>query len=98
MKSTIAEAVYNFNALEYRENKTAKKMEKITALLLIESLHKRLAYLRGDKIITLSEYVKQNNKSGPALANAARRQKMPAFRERVVWRVSEGFVYEGAKK
>jgi Fic family protein len=84
---------------EYREKKTAKKLEKITALALMESLHKRITYLKGEKIIALSEYVRQNNKSGSALANAARRQKIPAFREKGVWKISEGFVYElGEKK
>ena len=83
---------------EYREKKTAKKMEKIMAISLAESLHKRISYLKGEKIITLSDYVKQNNKSGPALANAARRQNIPAFREKGVWKISEGFVYEGAEQ
>ncbi len=83
---------------EYRDKKTAKKMEKILALSLMESLHKRITYLRGDKIIALSDYVRTNKKSGPALANAARRQKIPAFREKGVWKISESFVYEGAEK
>ncbi len=83
---------------EYREKKTAKKMEKIIALALMESLHKRITYLKGEKIITLADYVKQNNKSAPALANAARRQNIPAFRERGVWKIAENSVYEGAKE
>ena len=83
---------------EYREKKTTKKMEKILALALMESLHKRITYLKGEKIITLADYVKQNNKSAPALANAARRQNIPAFREKGVWKIGEGFVYEGAKE
>ena len=83
---------------EYREKKTAKKMEKVVALALMESLHKRITYLTGEKIITLSDYVKQNSKSAPALANAARRQNIPAFREKGVWKISEIFVYEGAEQ
>lgn len=83
---------------EYRDKKTAKKMEKILALSLMESLHKRITYLKGEKIIPLSDYVKQNSKSGPALANAARRQKIPAFREKGVWKIAENFVYEGAEQ
>jgi Fic family protein len=79
---------------EYRERKTAKKLEKIIALSLAESLHKRITYLKGEKIITLADYVRQNNKSGPALANAARRQNIPAFREKGVWKIAENFVYE----
>ena len=83
---------------EYREKKTAKKMEKVLSLALMESLHKRITYLKGGKIIALSEYVKQNNKSAPALANAARRQNIPAFREKGVWKISENFIYDGATK
>ena len=83
---------------EYREKKTAKKMEKVMSLALMESLHKGITYLKGKKIITLSDYVKQNSKSGPALSNAARRQNIPAFREKGVWKIAEGFVYEGAEQ
>ena len=81
---------------EYQEKKTIQKMEKVLTLSLSESLHKRLSYLKGESIITLSDYVKQNNKSGPALANAARRQNIPAFREKGVWKIAENFIYEGA--
>ena len=78
---------------EYRDRKTAKKMEKILALALTESLHKRITYLKGEKIITLSDYTKTSHASASALANAARRQNIPAFREKGVWKIAEGFVY-----
>lgn len=82
---------------EYRDKKTAKEMEKIIALSLIEALHKRITYLRGEKVITLAEYVKKNNKSGSALTNAARRQNIPAFREKGVWKISEEFIHNPSK-
>lgn len=78
---------------EYQDKKTAKKMEKILALALTESLHKRITYLKGDKIITLSDYAKVSHASASALANAARRQNIPAFREKGVWKIAEDFVY-----
>lgn len=78
---------------EYRESKTAKKMEKILAVALAESLHKRITYLKGEKIITLSDYAKKHKKSASAISNAARRQNIPAFREKGVWKIAEGFVY-----
>ena len=78
---------------EYRDKKTAKKMEKILALALTESLHKRITYLKGEKIITLSDYAKASHASASALTNAARRQNIPAFREKGVWKIAEGFVY-----
>ena len=69
-------------------------MEKILALGLTESLHKRLAYLKGETIIALADYTKTHPLSGPALTNAARRQKIPAFREKGVWKIPANFNYE----
>ena len=54
----------------------------------MESLHKRIAYLKGAKIIKLSEFAKQHRKTASSLANAARRQTIPAFREKGVWKIS----------
>ena len=69
----------------------SRTMEKILALGLMESLHKRLAYLESKKIIRLSDYVKQHGLSAPALYNVARRQKIPAFREKGVWKIVADF-------
>lgn len=76
---------------EYRDKKNAKTMEKIFYLALIESLHKRITYLKAKKIITLSDYIKQHKKSAPAVLNSARRQNIPAFREKGVWKIGESF-------
>jgi len=78
---------------EYQDKKTAKKMGKILALSLTESLHKRITYLKGEKIVTLSDYAKTSHASASALTNAARRQNIPAFREKGVWKIAEGFIY-----
>ncbi len=78
---------------EYRDKKTAKKMGKILALSITESLHKRITYLKGEKIVTLSDYAKTSHASASALTNAARRQNIPAFREKGVWKIAEGFIY-----
>ncbi len=83
---------------DYRNNENTKTMEKIIALALMESLYKRITYLKGETIITVSEYTKRHNKSASALLNAARRQTIPAFRERGVWKIGEGFRYQGAAK
>ena len=74
---------------DYRDAKNTKIMEKVISLALIESLHKRITYLKGEKIITLSDYIKRNKKSAPALTNAARRQNIPAFREKGIWKIGE---------
>lgn len=85
-------AVYYQAFTDYREKKTTKTMERILSLALVESLHKRLSYLRGERIIRLSEYIKQNGLSAPAITNAARRQAIPTFREKGAWKIGEEFV------
>jgi Fic family protein len=84
---------------EYRDSqhKSAKTMEKIVALALTESLHKRVTYLKGDKVILLADFAKQHKKSTPAVLNAARRQNIPAFREKGVWKIGESFKMEVTK-
>lgn len=54
---------------------------------LTESLHKRLTYLRGQQIITVTEYAKTLGKPSPVLLNSARRQLISAFRERGIWKI-----------
>lgn len=76
---------------EYQQNKNPKLMEKIVALALIESLHKRVSYLKGSEIINLSEYAKLQGLKAPAVFNAARRQNISAFRERGVWKINKHF-------
>ncbi len=83
---------------DYRDSKNTKTMEKVIYLALSESLHKRIAYLKGEQIIALTEYVKQKGKSAPALFNAARRQNIPAFKERGIWKIGASFVYNGGVK
>jgi len=70
-------------------------MERIIYLALIESLNKRIAYLKGKKIINLSQYIKTHKLSAPATINAARRQNIPAFREKGVWKINEDFKQNG---
>ncbi len=72
---------------EYKTLKKTKTMEKIITLALTESLHKRIAYLQGDTITSLADYAKVHNKSINALLNSARRQTIPAFREKGIWKI-----------
>jgi ribosomal protein L17 len=74
---------------EYKDSKKTRTMEKIITLALTESLHKRIAYLQGDKISTLADYAKAQKKSINTLLNAARRQTIPAFREKGVWKIGK---------
>ncbi len=79
---------YYLSFTEYRDDKKTKTMEKVLTLALTESLHKRIAYLKGQTIIKLTEYAKKIGKPAPVVLNAARRQTIPAFREKGVWKIS----------
>ncbi len=83
-----------YNAFQdYDFKKSTQKMERLIADALMESLHKRITYLGGSKIITLSQYAKDNNKGPQTLTNSANRQTVPAFREKGVWKISEDFQF-----
>ena len=72
---------------EFDQRKTTKIMEEIVGKALCQSFHKRLAYLEGKKIITLSDYAKQEKISHSNLLNKASRQTIEAFLEKGVWKI-----------
>lgn len=72
---------------EFNDTKTVKPMVKILTNALTESLYKRLAYLKGLRIVKLSEFVKIQKLSGSSMFNSAKRQTIPAFRERGIWKI-----------
>ena len=65
-------------------------MERILSMALFESPHKRITYLRGGKIVRLSDYIREQKLSAPAITNAARRQTVPAFREKGIRKIGRG--------
>lgn len=71
----------------YRTNQDINGMQSIIYLLLAESLHKRLAYLSSDKIISLVDYAQNNKLLVPNVLNKALRQTIPAFREKGDWKI-----------
>ncbi|MFA4930938.1 MAG: Fic family protein [Patescibacteria group bacterium] len=79
--------VYYNTFKEYSDDKKTIGMEKVLFLAILESLHKRIAYLQGDKIVTLSEYAKKNKQALNILLNKAKRQTINAFREKGVWKI-----------
>lgn len=79
--------VYYNSFKEYHDDRKTKIMNKILILALMESLHKRLAYLKGNKIIEVTEYAIKLKKSASSILNAAKRQTIPAFREKGVWKI-----------
>jgi Fic family protein len=76
-----------FNEFHY-EAKT-DTMERIIYRALVNSYHKRIAYLKGLEIIRLSEYAKRHRLSHPNLINKAKRQTIPAFMERGTWMIGD---------
>lgn len=72
---------------EFEEKQTTTIMEEIVGKALTNSYYKRLAYLEGKKIITLSEYANINKISYSNLLNKAGRQTIEAFLEKNVWKI-----------
>lgn len=74
---------------EYRnsDKKKTAMIDRVISLALMESFHKRIAYLKGDKIIRLSESAEKKKESASVLLNKAKRQTIPAFREKGVWKI-----------
>ena len=83
---------------EFDEKGSTTIMEEIVGKALTNSYYKRLAYLEGKKIITLSKYAKINKLSHSNLINKANRQTIEAFLEKNVWKISESFIYNPRKK
>ncbi|MDR1759300.1 MAG: Fic family protein [Fibrobacter sp.] len=77
---------------EWRDKRKSSRFADYLYLALSESLNKRLAYLRGNEIIKLSEYAKSNHITATTITNAAKRQTVPAFRREGVWRIAKNYV------
>ncbi|OGF23318.1 cell filamentation protein Fic [Candidatus Falkowbacteria bacterium RBG_13_39_14] len=74
---------------EFDKNGEAAIMEEIVGKALSNSYYKRLAYLEGKKIVTLSEYAKNHKLSYSNLLNKANRQTIEAFLEKGMWKIGE---------
>ncbi len=79
---------------EYNLSGDIGVMEGIIYRALVNSYHKRIAYLKNLEIITLSDYAKRSKLSHANLINKAKRQTISAFREKGVWKIG---VDEGVK-
>lgn len=85
-KQTYYRAFY-----DYEQDQKPNTMERVIMLALLESLHKRVAYLKGEEIIEVADYAKKQNTYLPSLLNAARRQTIPAFREKGIWKIGASY-------
>lgn len=79
---------------EYRRSQKYDGFTDLFALLLIESLHKRITLLTKPKVITVSLWAKENNVPGNSAANRAARQTIPAFRQNEKWMIAADYKLE----
>lgn len=79
---------------KYRSSsKSIQGMADILYLSLCESFHKRITYLKGEQIVPLAEYAKKNKVPANSLLNKAKRQTIPAFREKGIWKIGNFFKF-----
>lgn len=78
---------------EYLKTNKSDSFSNFFALLLMESLHKRIVLLTSKKIISLNERAKKKNLNANTYLNKAKRQTIPAFRMNGKWMISEDFEY-----
>jgi Fic family protein len=76
---------------QYSRRNAYDGFTELFAVLLIESLHKRITLLTAKKIITLNQRAKQHQKNVNTYLNKAKRQTIPAFRMREKWMISADF-------
>jgi Fic family protein len=74
---------------DYADSHSIEGMALLLSRALRESLHRRLAYLRGQRIVKLTDHARAEGLVPNAQLNAARRQTIPAFRERGVWKIGD---------
>ncbi len=72
---------------EYEKTNRYDSFTELFALLLTESLHKRITLLSSPKVMRLSDWARQNGVAGNVAANKAARQTIPAFRVGGVWMI-----------
>jgi Fic family protein len=77
---------------QYQSTLKYGNFTELFALLLQESMHKRITILTAKKIIPLALWASQNGVKPNVAANKAKRQTIPAFRLREKWMIAEEFI------
>lgn len=80
----------------YAKTNSHDGMTRLLALLLLESMHKRIAMVTSRRVISLANWARAADVRGPAASNKARRQTIPAFRLRDRWMIAEEFSHTGS--
>jgi len=83
----IDRKLYYAGFKEFDKSGATGIMELIIARALTNSYHKRLAYLKHQEIIKLSDYAKRQKLSHSNLLNKSVRQSIPAFLEKGIWKI-----------
>ena len=76
----------------YDHSNNSVPLEDYLSLLLLESLNKYITIMSSDEIIPLVDWAKKNKASSAAILNKAKRQTIPAFRQRGQWMIRKDFV------
>lgn len=76
---------------QYAKTSDRGGMTRLLAMLLLESLHKRIAFLTSRRIIPLADWARAAGISGASATNKAKRQTVPAFRTRDRWMIAEDY-------
>jgi len=80
---------------EFDAKGSTKIMEEIIGNALCSSYHKRITYLQGQRITPLKDYAKTASTSHANLINKAKRQTIPAFWEKGMWKIGEEWAGRG---
>jgi Fic family protein len=81
----------------YRINGKHDEFTYLFAGLLIESLYRRITILSARKIISVSDWAKENGVAGNVAANKAKRGTIPAFRMREKWMIAANTEPDGTR-
>jgi len=76
---------------EYSKRNSHDGMTRLLALLVLESLHKRIALISHPRVGTLADWARTAGISGVSATNKAKRQTIPAFRVRNRWMIAEDY-------
>ena len=79
---------------EYSKLNKLDQLSEFFAKLLIESLYRRITRLTAPKIVSVSDWAKQNQMSIQSATNKAIRGTIPAFRLRGHWMIDADFKAE----
>ena len=83
---------------EYSKLNKLDQLSEFFAKLLIEALYRRITRLTAPKIISVSDWAKQNQMSVQSATNKALRGTISAFRLRGHWMIDSGFQAENYKE